>query len=301
MSTTMANPTCEWVRARLPLWVGDGDDLTEPGDEGGDLSAGDRCSIDRHLGACPSCREHQVALEHALGALASAAAVPPVPPETPALWPALEQRIEAHDARTEARWSPAVRGVVEGGLRAWVDLDDNRPLRSAWRRDSLREALELAGWCGGWVCRGAWLGDHPSEPVAGREGSVRESHRRPGWVVGLSAAAAILAVLIGIPAAHRQAADAESTILANAAPREGWVIPPVQSEPELPVTANPSSDRDLPARQLAQAEPISVPEPPAAGSDGTSGSKATAPTRFGYDLEHGIPMPPDGREAKPVY
>src|SRR5262245_10756002 len=239
MGMTMANPTCEWVRARLPLWVGDSDDPTEPGDEGGDLSAEDRCSIDRHLGACPGCRQHQVALEQALGALVGAAAVLPTPPETPSLWSALEQRIEARDARTDARWSPAVRGVVEVGLRAWVDLGDDRPLRSAWMRDSLREAMELAEWWGGWVFRGAWLGDEPPEPVAGRAESVQDSQRRLGWVVGLSAAAALLAVLIGLPAAHRQAADAESTILANAAPREGWVIPPIPPQSERPATANP--------------------------------------------------------------
>src|SRR5206468_8655959 len=108
MGTTMANPACEWVRARLPLWVGDGDGPTEPGDEGGDLSIEDRRSIDRHLDACPTCREHRIALEQALGALARAAAMLSVPPDTPSLWPTLEPRIEAHDARSDARWSPAV-------------------------------------------------------------------------------------------------------------------------------------------------------------------------------------------------
>ena len=297
----MANPTCEWVRARLPLRVGDGDDPTESGDDGGDLSAEECRSIDRHLDACSSCRQRQVALKQALGALAGAAAVLPVPPETPSLWPALEQQIAAHDAGIAARWSPAGQGVVTGGLRAWANLDGDRPLRSAWMRDSLREAVERAGRLGGLVLRGAWPGTGRPEPASGRAGSVRECDWRPGWVVGLSTAAAILAVMIGIPAAHRRAADAESTILANAAPREGWVIPPVPPERELSATAEPGADRDLPARQLAQAEPIPVHEPPASGSDGAPASKAATPTRFGYDLDHGIPMPPDVREAKPVY
>jgi hypothetical protein len=295
MDTKMANPTCEWVRVRLPLRVGDGRDPTGPGDGGGDLGAEDCRSIDRHLGCCPSCRQHQVALERALGALAGAAAVLPVPPEAPSLWPALKQQIQAHEARSDARPSPAVPGVVEGRLRVWADLDGDQPLHSAWMRDSLREVMEMAGWYGGWVLRGAWSG-------GGREDSGCASHRGRGWLVGWSAAAAILAVVIGIPVAHRHAADAEATILANAAPREGWVIiPPLPLQRERPATADPGVVRELPARQLAQADPVPLPEPPAAGSDGTAASKAATPTRFGYDLQLGIPRPPDAREFKPVY
>jgi hypothetical protein len=294
MDTKMANPTCEWVRTRLPLRVGDGRDPARPGDEGGDLSAEDCRSLDRHLGCCPSCRRHQVALERALGALAGAAAVLPVPPQAPSLWPALEQQIQAHEARRDARSSPAVPGVVEGGLRAWADLDGDQPLRSAWMRDSLREVMEMAGWSSGWVVRGTWSG-------GGRKDSRCGSARGPGWVVGLSAAAVILAVVIGIPVAHRQAADAEATILANAAPREGWVIPLVRSQPDRPATADPGADRELPARQVVQAEPVPLPEPPAAVGDGSAASKAATPTRFGYDLQLGIPMPSDAREPKPVY
>jgi hypothetical protein len=226
--------------------------------------------------------------------LAGAAAVLPVPPEAPSLWPALEQQIQAHEARSDARSSPAVLGVVEGRLRVWADLDGDQPLHSAWMRDSLREVMEMAGWYGGWVLRGAWSG-------GGREDSGSASQRGPGWVVGLSAAAAILAVVIGIPVAHRRAADAEATILANAAPREGWVIPQLPLPTERRATADPGADREPPARQLAQADPVPLPEPPAAGSDGAAASKAATPTRFGYDLQLGIPMPPDAREPKPVY
>jgi hypothetical protein len=161
-------------------------------------------------------------------------------------------------------------------------------------RDSLREVMETAGWYGGWVFRGAWAG-------GGRKDSGCESHRGPGWVVGLSAAAAILAGVIGIPVAHRRAADAEATILANAAPHEGWVIPSVRSQPDRPATADPGADRELPARQVAQTEPVPLPEPPAVASDGSAAPKAATPTRFGYDLQLGIPMPPDAREPKPVY
>jgi hypothetical protein len=285
--------------------VGDCGNTTEPGDEGCDLSAEDRRSIDQHLDACSSCCQYRTALEQALGALAGVAAIPPVPSDTPSLWSSLEARIEVHAGRNDARWSPVMHGpeAVDGGLRAWSDLDDERPLRSAWMRDSLREATERLGWYGGQIFRAGRLGESRSSPAARRvgRGLVPESRRRRGRVVGLSAVAAILAWVIGVAIVHRQEWDAESTILANAASRVGWVIAPLRAERERPSTRKPHVDRDLPAGELARAEPISVHEPPASGSDSPSGFKAAPPTRFGYDLEHGIPMPPDARESKSVY
>jgi hypothetical protein len=275
MGTTMANPACEWVRARLPLWVAAGDDPAEVGGEGSDLSVEDRRSLDRHLAACPACRQHRTALEQALGALIGAAAVAPIPPDTPSLWPALEQRIQAYDARTDACRPSESAGVVDGGLRAWADLDSERSLQSAWVRDSLREGIERAGRG---LSRGLWR------------------------VVGSSAAAAILALVLGILAAQRRQADAEATILANAAPRGGWVIPPGSTQPKLSAPAGPGTERELPAPEVAQVEPVPVPEPSASARDAAaSGSKPAPPTRLRYDLEPGIPMPPDARDAKPVY
>jgi len=277
MGTTMGNPACEWVRARLPLWVDVSDDPTERNGEGGDLSTEDRRSIERHLRACPSCRQHRTALDQALGALAIAAAALPVPPDDRSLWPMLERRIETYQARTSSRWLRAVHGIADRGIRAWAVLDGERPLRLAWMRDGLREA------------------------IAGRERSMTGPRRRTGLVLGLSVAAAVLALLIGFPAASRQLADAESTIRANATPLAGRVDPPVQPQAEPPAISEPGDDRDIPANQLAQAEPIAAPEPTASGLDGTPASKAGAPPRFGYDLEHGIPMPPDARDSKLVY
>jgi len=258
----------------------DGDDEPterEGNGEGGDLSTEDRRSIDRHLEACPACRQYRVALEQALGALAHAAASLPILADAPSLWPLLERRIQADPARTGSRWSRAVHGVTERGLRAWADLGGERPLQ----------------W--------AWIGDSLSEVLAGRGRSVREPRRRPGLVLLSAAAAAILTVVIVIPTARRQQADAQSTIRANAAPLAGRVFLPVLHEPEAPATSEPADDRDIATNQLAQAEPVPTAETPAPGLDGGSASKAVATSRYGYDLEHGIPMPPDARDSKPVY
>ena len=82
MGKSMGNRDCGWVRARLPLWVDNGDgngqtdgtDQIEANSEGGDLSTKDRREIERHLADCTSCRHYRTALQQALGALAVAAA-----------------------------------------------------------------------------------------------------------------------------------------------------------------------------------------------------------------------------------
>jgi hypothetical protein len=277
MGMTMGNPTCEWVRACLPLWVGDNDDAIQRTSDEGDLGLEDRRSVERHLGACPSCRQHQAALEQSLSALASAAACLPIPPDAPSLWPVLERRIAAHDARTRSRWIRAMRGVVDRGLRAWAALGGEQTLRLAWVSDNLGEALGC------------------------RERSVREHRRRPGLVLGFSLGAAALILLIGLPVVRRQQAEAQAIISANAGPLERPVLLPAPPDEEAPATSDLVDTDDVPANQVAQTEPVQPPEAPAPGLDGTPTLKAAAPTRFGYDLEHGIPMPPDSRDSKLVY
>ncbi|MCA1685317.1 MAG: zf-HC2 domain-containing protein, partial [Planctomycetia bacterium] len=80
---------CRWVRGRLPLLTG------------GELTGADRRRVERHLIACPGCRQHERSLAGALGALQAAAAVAPVGPVSPSLWPALSRQIR------EARHEPA--------------------------------------------------------------------------------------------------------------------------------------------------------------------------------------------------
>jgi Putative zinc-finger len=296
MGKTMGNTACEWVRARLPLRVSVNDDLTERDGEGDDLSPEERQSIEGHLGACPSCRQHRADLERASRALAGAAGSLLVAPDAPSLWPSLELRVQAHDARTRRPWLRAVYRVTDRGLRALADLDGERPLRSAWVRDSLGEVLEGAGL----PRRGIPVRDGRRRlPGRGRNAAAR-SGRSPAWVTRTGVAAASLALLIGLPAIRRQHTDAQSIIRANAEP-----IPVTQRTPaeklEAPAPAELANDRDIPPRELAQAEPIPVPQPPPPGREGAPTSRIATPSRLNFDLEHGTPMPPDARDAKPVY
>ena len=302
MGTTMGNPECEWVRVRLPLWVGVSDDPIEQNGEGGDLSPDDRRSIDRHLGSCLHCAQHRASLEQALGALGLAAgllAATPAP-EAPSLWPALERRTAAHKVRNRPRWLRAVHGVTERGLRVWTAFDNERPLQIAWMRDSLGEAL-----------KGAARGELTAR---GRE-DRRLWVQRPVWTVGAGVAAALLALVIVLPAAYRRAGSSQSIINANAQPLPGASIPPPPVEAKIPAVGNSADDPGIPPSELAQAEPIAAPEAPApeaasASKPATATVTATAPatpapapspSRWNYDLEHGTPMPPHAREAKPVY
>src|SRR5262245_66313338 len=125
--TTMDKPGCEWVRGRLPLWIGDGGDSD---DDGGDLSAEDRRAIEGHLRGCAGCRAHQAGLAGALEALAVTAGTAPAVPDAPSLWSSLERRIAAHHPGDDPRPSRAWDPVAAGGP-VWTALDDERPLRSA--------------------------------------------------------------------------------------------------------------------------------------------------------------------------
>jgi hypothetical protein len=105
--------------------------------------------------------------------------------------------------------------------------------------------------------------------------------------------------MIGFPVLRRHRADAEFTIRANSEPIADYTTPVVRAEVELPPVED--SVREVPASDLVQVEPLTAPEGPTPRVDAAPASKAPAALRFGYDLEHGIPMPPDARDAKPVY
>jgi hypothetical protein len=284
MGKTMSNPACDWVRIRLPLWVGD-DGQTEPNGEEGDLTASDRQAIERHLGDCASCQRYRSNLDRALGALAIAASQMPVEPQAPSLWPALERRIANHNARMSSRWMRAAERLTDPWSRAWEVLHGERLLRQAWTRDSLREAIR------------------------GRQGRAPESRRMPGLVFAVTVAASLLVAIIEVPALRRQRVETESRIVAKAAPLADLDAPPLPPREEPLETANSDevSDAASNATPLVQTEPARNAETPVAGLDGASASVPTKPSptaparRFGYDLEHGTPMPPDAREPKPVY
>ena len=163
MGTTMDNPTCEWIRGRLPLGLGSGEGLDRPGGEGDDLGSDEHRAIGRHLAGCPGCRRHRSELADALGALAVAAGTVPVRPDTPSLWPALQRRIAA----LPTGGVPVEDGAdpADGPAPPWTSLDDDRPLRSAWMQDTLSEVAESAGlvsWPERWPER--WAGLPRSDP-----------------------------------------------------------------------------------------------------------------------------------------
>jgi hypothetical protein len=126
----------------------------------------------------------------------------------------------------------------------------------------------------------------------------------PGLVLGISLAASLLVAIIEVPALRRQWVDAQSRIVANAAPLEELGGSPLPPEEEPLETSDPDEVSDVGANPFVQTEPAHTSETPVAGLDGASAPKPSPtapPRRFGYDLEHGTPMPPDAREPKPVY
>ncbi len=108
--------------------MGAGDDPDHPNAEGGDLSVQDRRSIERHLVACSSCREHRSGLTPRLEALGVAAAALPAVPDAPSLWPELERRIAAYRSRDRSRKLKS-RAAIGRGARL---PSGNEPARSLW-------------------------------------------------------------------------------------------------------------------------------------------------------------------------
>jgi hypothetical protein len=279
MSKSIGNRECGWVRARLPLWVDQGvaEEQSEAIGDGRDLSAKDSRVITQHLSECARCRQHRLDLEQALGALAAAAAHLPVIPEAPSLWPELERRIANPHASDGAHGPQGMDRAVRS-LRSWSELDGDRPIRQAWTRDTIGELL------------------------ASR--SLRGSKSKPATdlILRLSVAATILIGFIQFQILHRRLVEAEATITANRASLGELIVPLTTSEEPLPEIADRDKN-DVPRNQLAEAD-LPRPRPaesPAAAVETAPIRKSSAPTRFGFDLDHGTPMPPDSRETKAVY
>ena len=275
----MGNRECEWVGARLPLWVdhGDHNGTAESDRDGGDLTARERRQIERHLVACTLCRHHRMALEQALGALAVAATHLPVRSEAPSLWPLLERRIADRDADARGRWPRVAGGAGGRSIQLLGNLDSVRPLREAWTRDSLQEVL------------------------AGRNQQKPPSSRWTRLVLKISVAAAVLVTLAGIAISRWQWKTAQSTVLANSMPLAHPAPVPVVIDEQLPPETANREPNDVTATQLAEAEPARPTEAPTSGGEAVAVPKPAPHTRFGFDLEHGTHMPRDTREAKPVY
>lgn len=314
MGTTMNHPACEWVRGRLPLWRGPLESAGDPDGDGGDLDAAENRAIERHLAACTACRAHRSGLSRAFEALGAAAAAVPAGPEGPSLWPSLERRITAHAMAGESQ--PREQDAADR-LEACAALDAERPLRTAWMQDTLKEGFadSILGGLGG------------SRASMSMSMSVRR-------ILGSSLAASILLLMVVVPALRPRQPSASADIPPNARPVAVLVRPPSARpapapEPPAHIAAAAAAHRsrrrghrrDLPAGQLAQADlkhspavPVTIaapaPTPAPAPATASATSNATEPaagtrsgtaSRIGYDLESVTPMPSDGRDSQAVY
>jgi hypothetical protein len=278
MGKPMGNRECNWIHARLPLWVENAEVQGRPEAHGerGDLSLRERRLIERHLATCAKCGQYRASLDQALGALAAVATQLPVLSEAPSLWPTLERRIAGRSVKAMSRWRKAARALGNPSVRPSGDLDGVRPLRPAWTQDTIREAL---------------AGGNREQPG---------SKRLAELFVKLSVAAAVVVAVVGLSVMRQQWKIAQSTIAANSVPlAEPVVLSTVVDEPPQVITQQDQGD--TPVNQLAEAEPPRLAEPSSPAVDAAAAPKSPPNTRFGFDLEHGTPMPPDSREPKPVY
>lgn len=273
----MAKFECEWIGARLPLWVDNGECnmASDLRGERGDLTAEERQEISQHLAGCAECSGHRIALEQALGMLAIAANQFPVVSGAPSLWPLLEQRIANHKGPGREN-RPLLPGSSSDRLTGpWADLDGTRPLRRAWTRDTISELLSD--------------GKHRNA----QSGRFLSLFSRAGL------AATVLVMVTVVFLTHRQWTRAQSTILANTIPLADPVPVPTVTKESLPEIIDRDRN-DVPANELADAQ---LPGPAETNPSAVEAlpPKPSSRTRFGFDLEHGIPMPPDTRDTKPVY
>lgn len=124
---------CRWVRDRLPLLTG------------GELTGADRRKVERHLIACPGCRDRKASLVGALAALHTAAGHLPAGlglgvgagAEAPSLWPALARQIR--EARHEP--TPLAFPSLFSEPREWVEAFLSRSLSRSSRPWRLAAAV----------------------------------------------------------------------------------------------------------------------------------------------------------------
>lgn len=273
---TKSGAGCDWVRARLPLWVGDRAGRTGENEEGGELSALEHRRIERHVEQCDTCARHRFDLEGALGALVAAAAEVPVQADAPSLWPELNRRIQDFRPPAPSRAGRIALALTGPWLRGLTDFRTDQPLRRVWVADELRAIFKI------------------------KETERLGSKLMLGSVLRLGMVASILIGVVAIRSAWREWANAQETITTNVLPlanrAASWKEPVVEPQPE----PGRSDERDT-QNELAQSDVIRPLDTPGGGGNSLTEPKPAAPARFGYDLEHGIPMPPDARESKPVY
>ncbi len=276
MGKTTNDAGCDWVRARLPLWLGDRGVRTDGNGEGGDLSSLEHQRIERHMDHCDMCCRHRSELERALAILAVAAADLPVEPQAFSLWPDLKRRIEEFHQPAPSRWARVALAFTDRWRCGLTGVTTDQPVRRAWDRNRLQ----------------AIFTSRADRPIG--------SNHRVGLLLGLGLIASVLIAVIAVPGFWREWANAQSTITANALPPADRGSPP--GERAIEPQPDPSRWDDVETQnEVVQADAARPVELPGSGVTSSTEPKPAAPARFDYDLERGIPMPPDARESKPVY
>ena len=148
--------------------------------------------------------------------------------------------------------------------------------------------------------RQVWNQDTILEAMTERNPPKARRSRLWGLVFKLGSAAAVVASCIELTIVNQQWQSAEATIQANrAALAEPAIVTPADVAPPLEIVERDKGESA--ASQVAETEPPRSAESSSSGLDAATAPKSPPHTRFGFDLEHGTPMPPDSREAKPVY
>jgi hypothetical protein len=278
MAKSVIHRNCERIRAGLPLWVGDGgiNRGADPRDRG-DLTAKDRLEIEQHLASCASCRRYQSSLESAMAALFTVATETPFDPNAPSLWPALKHRIARREGPVRSTWRSAVGAMVDRWSRDRSVVEGRQPLRLRWMYDTWRAALSRPR-------RLAW-----------------QSHliAKSMWLYG--ATLLFAATAIGVLIVGREWADAELTIVANAAPLPNPPLPR-STDGDRADDVELAAESDDSSGELAEADWPRASETPGSGLDGSVAAKVAAATRPGSDaVDHRTPIATDARDTKPAY
>lgn len=296
---------CVWVRDRLPLLAATDADPLAPGSEvESTLALEDRQAVEAHLRGCDECRARRRGLARAHHALSVAAAEPPIPRDVPSLWPALQARIQSAEAEARPRRAGAARGRTRGPLERVAgraaSVCDDLPLQLAWARDTAR--LEAPDRLRRWFDpdRAAVACDRLLHPAAGLAGAL--------------AAAALIAAVVGHSLAQGSRDESESRIAAALAPlpqsaaSRGETVPLVVTPPRAEAIRVLASGADdlavLDERSLARNTLPPADEFDGRGDDVDQPARtASAPptTAVHFDLDRGVPMPPDARVGKPAY
>jgi hypothetical protein len=300
-SKPMRHLSCDWVRDRLALLAADSDGLACPDSE---VSAEDRLLVEQHLPGCSGCRARERALRNAISALTAAAVDTADGFGAPSLWPDLKERIKRQQrlplphglGMLRSVYPEAIRTPAGRLLRSLTQMVTNWPLQRAWFRDSLGEQA----WMHAFSRSLSPAGDKAFSGYAARAG------------LGFGLALAGIVLIGALALAQGWHSRAEESIAAAAAPLP---VPPLPGRQELTasedVVIHPPfrvPPRDSERLALAQSEPPAVAasmgqsaEPRRASAGPSTSPAGISASHYDFDLEHGIPMPPDTRASKPAY